>query len=91
MALGVLAPKTYVLAAGPLFLLCLQFAPRNRLGSDWGFVILLGYLGSFIWLAFGGLCQKLCGNPDRAQSTALVAVLALLFIWLLWPSLYGGF
>ena len=91
LALSVLAPKTYVVTAYPFFLLCLNFAPRNRAASAWGFALLLGYLASFIWLAFGGLCQKLFGRTDRVRSTALFAVLALGCIWMLWPSLYGGF
>jgi hypothetical protein len=91
LALGVLPPKTYVLTAYPLFLVCLQFAPRNRAATSWALALLLGYLGSFIWLTLGALCQLLWGGRPRAQNTAVVAVLALVFIWLLRPALYGGF
>ena len=68
-----------------------KFSISGLVTANGPLVLLLGYFGSFIWLALGALCQLLWGGRARAQSTALVALLALMFIWLLRPALYGGF
>ena len=91
LALGVLPPKTFAVAAYPMFMLCIQLAPRDGAVRSWAFALLLGYVLSFIWLVLGCLGQIWFGSSDGAKSTGWLSILALLLIWRLWPSLYGGF